>query len=47
MKRIIISPTNLKAIAFFEKITKKKEEIRAKIMAKLDKAVEVKNKFNN
>lgn len=35
MKKVTISPTDAKAIAFFEKITKKKEELRKKIESRL------------
>lgn len=37
MKKVVISPTDTKAIAFFEKILKKKEELRKKIESKLAK----------
>lgn len=36
MKKVVISPTDTKAIAFFEKIAKKKEELRLKIEKTLE-----------
>jgi len=39
MKKVVISPTNAKAIAFFEDLNKKKEVLRKKIEAKINKAI--------
>ena len=36
-KKIIITPKNTKAIAFFEEIAKHKEDIKKKLMAKNSK----------
>lgn len=36
MKKVIISPTDTKAIAFFTEIEKKKEERRKKMETKLE-----------
>lgn len=44
MKKVTISPANVKAIAFFEEIVRKKEELRKKIESKLEEAVVLKGK---
>ncbi len=35
MKKVVISPANTKAIAFFEALSKKKEELKKKMEARL------------
>lgn len=40
MKKVVISPENRPAIAFFEKLNKKKEELRKKIEARISKTAE-------
>jgi hypothetical protein len=42
MKKVVISPTDTKAIAFFEKLVKRKEELRKKIEDKLAKTASLK-----
>ena len=44
MKKVVISPNDKNAIAFFEKLNKKKEELRKRIEAKLAKTVSLKLK---
>ena len=44
MKKVVISPTDTRAIAFFEKLAKKKAELRAKIESKLVKTASLKHK---
>ncbi len=44
MKKVVISPSDTKAIAFFEKLARKKEEIRKKIESKLMKTASLKPK---
>jgi hypothetical protein len=44
MKKIVISPTNKKAIAFFEELSKRKDESRKRIESKLIKAASLKQK---
>ena len=39
MKKVVISPTNAKAIAFFEDLNRKKEAHRKKIEVKINKAI--------
>lgn len=43
VKKIIISPNNIKAIHFFEELDRKKTELNKKIDAKLDKIISAKN----
>ena len=47
MKKVTISPSDAKAIAFFEKLSKKKEELRKKIESKLDEIASLKTKSDN
>jgi len=44
MKKVVISPTDAKAIAFFAKIAEKKEALRKKIESKLDETALLKGK---
>jgi hypothetical protein len=44
MKKVVISPSDTKAIAFFEKLAKKKDELRAKIESRLVKTASLKTK---
>lgn len=39
MKKVVISPTNAKAIAFFSELNKKKEELRKKVEVKILKSI--------
>ena len=40
MKKVVISPSNTKAIAFFEELNKKKEELKKKAEAKVAKILD-------
>ncbi len=44
MKKVVISPQDKPAIAFFEKLNAKKEEMRKKIQAQISKTVELRKK---